>query len=77
MTAINARMHRMLTATGAQRFTAPTIGRYLSDPEFRARLDAERAERQAKIAAELDAPLRARQAAIWAQSELLGENLND
>ena len=63
---ITARMHRMLVAT-EQQFTAPTVGRYLSDPAYRARLDAERVERQAEIAAELDAPLRARQEILWAK----------
>lgn len=62
---ISLRMGRLLTKV-EQQFTAPTLGRYLNDPAYRGRLDAERDERQAAIAAELDAPLRARQEAIWA-----------
>lgn len=63
---ITARMHRMLVATEGT-FTAPTLGRYLSDPAYRAELNAERDQRQAAIAADLDAPLRARQEAAWAR----------
>ena len=66
MTAITARMARMLTATEGA-FTAPTLSRYLRDPAYRAELDAERAAKQAEIGAQFDAHARARQEAAWAR----------
>ena len=63
---IARRMARMLTQTGPQ-FTAPTLGRYLSDPAFRAEVDAERVQRQAEFAAPFEAHDRARQEAAWAR----------
>ena len=64
---IAARMARMLKQTAPEQFTAPTLSRYLSDPAYRAELDAERAERQAEIADQFEAHDRARQGAAWAR----------
>lgn len=61
-----AQMARLLDATGV-RFSAPTLSRYLSDPEYRAKLDAERVVKQAKIGAAFEAHDRARQEAAWAR----------
>lgn len=66
---ITKRMNRMLTRE-ANAFTAPTLGRYLADPAYRARLEAERVVRQAEIAAPFEARDRARQEAAWARDEL-------
>lgn len=65
---ITKRTARMLTATGPK-FTAPELNRYLSDPAYRARLDAERVERQAEIGARFEAHDRARQEAAWAKDQ--------
>ena len=66
---IAARMARMLKQTAPEQFTAPTLSRYLSDPAYRAELDAERAEKQRAIGAEFDARDRARQEKLWAQED--------
>lgn len=66
--AIDNRMRRMLTEEAAT-FTAPTLSRYLTDPAYRARLDAERAQRQAEIGAPFEAHDRARQQSAWARDE--------
>lgn len=47
----------------------PTLRRYWNDPEFRAAMDAETQVMQAKWSEELNAPIRAKQEAIWAAEE--------